>query len=155
MTSVTFNRRRVFQVSANAELFLDTLQHYRRDGKFLLHDFVVMPDHIHLLITPQAITLEKAVGLIKGGFSRRLGSNFTVWQKGFTDHRIRDRADFDARRYYIRENPVEERLVQFAEDYPYSSAFRKAPPAAEAGSYGGFDDTGEPVSLSKTGKDPG
>jgi putative transposase len=91
-----------------------------------------MPDHIHLLITPQGITLEKAVGLIKGGFSHRLASKFTVWQKGFTDHRVRNRADFDARRYYIRENPVTERLVQSAEDYPHSSAFRKAPRAAEA-----------------------
>jgi putative transposase len=138
VTSATFNRRRLFQVAANAQLFLETLQHYRSEGKYLLHDFVVMPDHIHLLMTPREITLEKAVGLIKGGVSRRIESRFPIWQKGFTDHRIRDRADFDARRHYIRENPVTARLVQYAEDYPYSSGFRKAPSAAEAEDSGGL-----------------
>jgi len=138
VTSVTLNRRRVFQVTAHAELFLETLQHYRREGKYLLHDFVVMPDHVHLLITPRMITLERAVGLIKGGFSHRMGPKFDVWQKGFTDHRVRDREDFDVRRRYIRENPVRQRLVQYAEDYPYSSAFRRRPSAAEAEGYGGL-----------------
>src|SRR6185437_7767764 len=132
ITTATCNRRRFFQVHANAELFLETLQHYRREGHYLLHDFVVMPDHLHLLLTPQNITLERAMQLIKGGFSHRLGSNFPVWQRGFTDHRVRDRADFEARRRYIHRNPVEAGLVQFAEDYAFSSAFRKAPSGAEA-----------------------
>jgi putative transposase len=126
VTSATYNRRRLFQVPANAELFLEMLQHYRREGNFLLHDFVVMPDHIHLLITPQAITLERAVQLVKGGFSRKIESNFPIWQKGFTDHRVRDRDDFLARRRSIRENPVEAGLVQAAEDYAFSSAYRSA-----------------------------
>jgi putative transposase len=132
VSSVTYNRRRIFQVAANAELFLETLQHYRHAGNFLLHDFVLMPDHVHLLITPQGITLERAMQLVKGGFSRKLGSKFPVWQRGFTDHRVRDREDFLARRKYIHENPVEAGLVQFDQDYPYSSAYCKAPSAAEA-----------------------
>jgi putative transposase len=45
--SGTFNRRRLFQVATNAELFLETLQHYRRAGHYKLHAFIVMPDHIH------------------------------------------------------------------------------------------------------------
>jgi putative transposase len=72
VTSATFQRRRLFQVTANAELFLETLQQYRREGHYKLHAFVVMPDHIHLLLTPKAITIERAVGLIKGGFSHRM-----------------------------------------------------------------------------------
>lgn len=132
VTTATFYRRRFFQVEANAELFLETLQHYRPGGHYLLHDFVVMPDHVHLLITPQNTTLERAIQLIKGGFSRRIVSTLPIWQRGFTDHRIRDREDFDARRKYIRENPVQAGLVQFAEDYAFSSAYHKAPAAAEA-----------------------
>jgi putative transposase len=124
VTSATYNRRRLFQVEANAVLFLETLQHYRREGHYKLYDFVVMPDHVHLLLTPQAITLERAVGLIKGGFSRRLGSKIPVWQRGFADRRIRDRSEFEAKRRYIRENPVVERLVDRAEDYAFSSAHR-------------------------------
>jgi putative transposase len=125
ITSPTFERRRLFQVAANAELFLETLQHYRREGHYKLHAFVVMPDHIHLLLTPQVITLERAVQLIKGGFSRRVGSKFPVWQRGFADRRMRDREDYLTHVNYIHDNPVRARLCQLPEDYLYSSAYRQ------------------------------
>jgi len=44
-----------------------------------------------VLLTPEAITREHAIGLIKGGFFRRLGSKMPVWQRGFTDHRAQHR----------------------------------------------------------------
>jgi putative transposase len=132
ITSVTFQRRRLFQVEANARLFLDTLQHYRTEGHYKLHAFVMMPDHIHLLITPQEITIERAMGLIKGGFSHHLGSSFPVWQKGFADRRMRDAQEFIERRNYIHQNPVRAHLVERAEEYPFSSAFRACTAAAEA-----------------------
>jgi putative transposase len=124
VTTQTYQRRRLLQVEATANLLLETLQHYRREGHYKLYAFVLMPDHIHLLITPQGITLERAVQLIKGGFSHRLGSKFPVWQRGFTDRRMRDREDFLTHRTYIHDNPVRARLCQRPEDYPYSSAYR-------------------------------
>jgi putative transposase len=124
VTTATYNRRRLFQSSINAELFIATLQHYRGLGHYKLHAFVVMPDHVHLILTPQGITLERAVGFIKGGFSHRLASSFPVWQRGFTDHRIRDAEDMDVRRAYLHLNPVRGRLVEAAELYRYSSAHR-------------------------------
>jgi putative transposase len=124
VTSATFNRRRLFQVEANAELFLEVLQNYRRDGYYKLHAFVVMPDHIHLLLTPQGVPIERIVGLIKGGFSHRVTSKFPVWQRGFTDHRIRNKDEFQTRREYIHQNPVRARMVEVAGLYLYSSAFR-------------------------------
>lgn len=124
VTSATYNRRRLFQVAASVELFLETLQQYRREGHYKLHAFVVMPDHVHLLLTPQGSTIERAVGLIKGGFSHRIASKVPVWQRGFTDHRIRDREDFEIRRNYIHQNPVRARLVEAFDLYPYSSAYR-------------------------------
>jgi putative transposase len=129
VTTATYNRRRLFQLPANAELFLATLQHYRREGHYKLHAFVVMPDHVHLILTPQAIALERAIGLIKGGFSHRLASKLPVWQRGFTDHRIRDADDLETRRTYLHQNPVRARLAASAELYPYSSAY--APPKAD------------------------
>jgi putative transposase len=123
ITSATFNRRRLFQVPKNATLFLDTLQHYRREGHYKLHAFVVMPEHFHLLLTPQETSLERAIGLIKGGFSHRISSKFPVWQRGFTDHRIRDRKEFETRRAYIHENPVRAHIVDRPELYEYSSAY--------------------------------
>jgi putative transposase len=124
VTTTTHDRRRLFQATKNAELFLETLQHYRVLGHYKLHAFVVMPDHVHLILTPQGITLERAVGLIKGGFSHRLASSFPVWQRGFTDHRIRDAGDMEARRTYLHLNPVRGKLVEAAELYPYSSVYR-------------------------------
>jgi putative transposase len=105
-------------------LFLETLQHYRHAGSYKLHAFVVMPDHIHLLLSPQEVTLERVMALIKGGFSHRLGSNLPVWQRGFTDHRIRDPYEFRMRQRYIHENPVRAKLVEVPGLYPYSSAYR-------------------------------
>jgi putative transposase len=128
VTSATFNRRRLFQVEANAELFLEVLQNYRRDGYYKLHAFVVMPDHIHLLLTPQGAPIERIVGLIKGGFSHRVSSKFPVWQRGFTDHRIRNKDEFQTRREYIHQNPVPARMVEVAGLYPYSSAYRSTAP---------------------------
>lgn len=120
VTSATQDRRRLFQVTRNAELFLTTLHHYREH--YDLHAFVVMPDHVHLLLTPKLLTLERVMQLIKGGFSYRLASKTPVWQRSFTDHRIRDEEDFHLRRNYIHRNPVSARLAETPEAYPYSSA---------------------------------
>ncbi len=76
VTSRTSNSRRVLQLERNAELFLETLQHYEREGHYMLHAFVIMPDHIHLMLTPTGVTLERAMMLIKGGFS-------TAWPQSF------------------------------------------------------------------------
>ena len=110
-----------------ARLFLQTLYSYRRQGRFQLHAFVLMPEHFHLLLTPEGIPLERAIQLIKGGYSHavreRLGSTIEVWERGFTDHRIRDLEDFEHHRLYIHRNPVERRLVETASDFRYCSAF--------------------------------
>jgi putative transposase len=130
ITTQTHDRRRLFQVTATAELFMETLQRYRHEGHYKLHAFVVMPDHIHLLLTPTGITLERTIQLIKGGFSHRLASKLPIWQRGFTDRRMRDRDDFLTHRTYIHDNPVRARLCQRPEDYPYSSAHLKPNPSA-------------------------
>lgn len=102
ITSVVAERRALFQVERHAQLFLETLQHYRREGLYRLHAFVVMLNHIHLLITPTGITLERSLQLIKGGFSHRLKSNFPVWQRGFDDRRMRTREEFLSAKDYTR-----------------------------------------------------
>jgi REP-associated tyrosine transposase len=124
VTSSTWERRSLFQAEPWAKLLIDTLYHYR-SAAYLLHEFVIMPDHFHVLIGPQT-SLEKAVQFIKGGFSYRakkeLGSNMEVWQKGFQDHRIRDAGDYAQHVRYIHENPLKERFCERPEEFPYSSA---------------------------------
>lgn len=105
VTFQTAQRRQFFRKQRWAQLFLDTLQQYA--DRFDLHDFVVMPDHIHLLITPHC-AVEKAIQLIKGGFSFRAKRTFEwpwdVWQPGFSDHRIRDAEDYRIHVAYIAKN---------------------------------------------------
>ncbi len=124
VTSSTWERRSLFQAEPWARLLIGTLYHYRGTA-YLLHEFVIMPDHFHALISPQT-SLEKAVQFIKGGFSYRakkeLGSNMEVWQKGFQDHRIRDASDYAVHVAYIRHNPVKERFCERPDEFPYSSA---------------------------------
>jgi len=52
ITSVCYERKPVFRAQELTELFLETMFDYRQRGKFLLHEFVVMPDHAHLILTP-------------------------------------------------------------------------------------------------------
>jgi putative transposase len=124
VNTTTWGRRALFHAEPWAKLLIDTLYRYRGDAS-LLHEVVIMPDHIHVIFTPLT-SLEKAVQFIKGGFSYRakkeLGSNLEIWEKGFTDHRIRDASDYAIHITYLRENPVRKNLCERAEDYAYSPA---------------------------------
>ena len=134
ITTVTSQRTPLFRNPQKAELMMEVLAHYSEQKKYVTHEFVIMPDHLHLLLTPAAdISLERAVQLIKGGFSYRLGKTISananrglVWQESFTNHRIRDERDFAQHEDYIRMNPFCAGLVDSPELYPYSSAFGRA-----------------------------
>ena len=107
-----------------AKLLLEILLYYRQERKYLLHEFVLMPDHFHLLITPLE-TWERALQLVKGGFSYRakgeLGFIGAIWQPGYYDRRVRDMNECEAFKEYIKLNPVRKELVSGAKQYPYSS----------------------------------
>jgi putative transposase len=125
VTSKTWEGRPLFRAEPWARLFFKTLLSYR--GKAcLLHEFVLMPDHFHLLITPLT-SLERSIQFIKGGFSHRakveLQSNLEIWHRGFSDHRIRDAEDYEIHIYYIHLNPVKRHLSECPASYPYSSAY--------------------------------
>ena len=124
VTSSTAERRPFFRHERWAKLFLEALYGYRPE-RYLLHGFVLMPDHFHLLITPKA-SLELAIQCLKGGFSFRARREFKwagdIWVTGFSDHRIRDDEDFEIHLAYIQRNPVKAMLVERAEQYAFCSA---------------------------------
>jgi len=125
VTSVTAQRRRLFQVASNAELLQLTFLDYRNQGRFLLHAYVIMSDHFHAIITPAPdVSLEKAMQFIKGGFSFRLRSKLDVWMRGFNQTQILSEEKFAAGVRYIEQNPVRRGLVQIAAEYAYTSAGR-------------------------------
>ncbi len=106
---------------------MDTLFAYRDKGVYLLHAYVLMPEHFHVLLTPSPEkSLERAVQYIKGASSHAIGEalrfQFPVWQPGFSDHRIRDAQDYHTHFCYIEQNAVRRRLVTHPEDYRWSSA---------------------------------
>jgi len=124
VTTATHNRRHIFEISRVAELFIDNLLHYRTLGRYKLHAYVVMPDHVHLLLTPQSITLDQAVALIKTGFTHRLESKLPFWESTFIGHSVHNIGDLETLRAYLHQLPVRANLTPTAELYPHSSAFR-------------------------------
>jgi putative transposase len=130
VTLTTCDRRPVFEIARIAELFVDTLLHYRTVGHYKLHAYVVMPDHVHLLLTPQGMTLDQAVELIKHGFAYRLDSQLPLWQNGFTGYSVANLRDLEIVRAFIHQIPVRAHLATAAELYRHSSAYRQnfAPP---------------------------
>jgi putative transposase len=123
-TTKTSGGRALLQSERNATLFIDVLRSYATAGKFRLHDFVVMPNHVHLLLTVGSeMTIERAMQFIKGGFSYRLKKEFgysgEVWQRGFSEVRIEDRQSLLPHRAYIAANPVRAGLADSPEEFPY------------------------------------
>ena len=125
ITSCTWGNRSLFQTERMAKLLVDTLLHYRLESKYLLHEFVVMPNHIHLLLTPTE-PLARAIQFIKGGFSylvkKELEISMEIWERGYVEHRIRDARDYEHHVEYIRQNPVRAGLAEAPEKYHWSSA---------------------------------
>ncbi len=136
-TTRTSQGRALLQSERNATLLIDVLRSYVVARKFRLHDFVVMPDHLHVLLTVGGdMTVERAMQFIKGGFSYRLKKEYgyvgEVWQPGFSETRVVDRPSFLKHREYIAGNPVKAGLADSPEEFPYCFTYlarRKAPGA--------------------------
>ena len=131
-TTKTSMGKQVLQSERHAGLLIDVLRSLVAEHRFTLHDFVIMPDHVHLLIEVYGdMTIEKAMQLIKGRFSHRLSHEFgykgDVWQRGFTEVQVLNQQNFEAHRAYIAENPIKAGLVASTEEYPFcfSSLARK------------------------------
>lgn len=116
LTTITFQRRALLTRTANAELLVKILFRYRDQGRFQLHGFAVMPEHLHVLLTPAPEqTVERCAQCIKGGFSFEMRKQFggEVWQSGFHEHRVRDEIDFGNQLAYIAANPQKRGLVEW------------------------------------------
>ena len=95
-------------------------------GRYTLHAFAVMPNHIHLLVSPHA-PLPKVTKALKSYTAKkanemlgRTGKAF--WQQESYDHQVRDAPEGERIRSYIEQNPVRAGLVQEASEYRWSSA---------------------------------
>ncbi len=113
---------------AVAQSVISTLQKSHDQKLFYLHSFVVMANHVHVLLQP-VIPVARITHTIKGGTARqanrilrRTGARF--WQDESFDHWVRTPQQFHRIRTYIESNPVSAGLVQHPQDWPWSSASR-------------------------------
>jgi putative transposase len=102
-TTKTFMGKNLLQSERNARLLIDVLRSVVKEHAFELHDFVIMPDHLHLLLTVhEEMTIEKAMQLVKGRFSYRLSHEFEhlgeVWQRGFSEVQVLGKQNFEPHR---------------------------------------------------------
>ena len=119
--------KRLLQSERNAELMIDVLRSLVAERAFDLLDFVVMPDHLHLLLTVgEEMTIEKAMQFVKGRFSHRLSKEFgyagEVWQRRFSEEQVLGQASLESHRRYIAQNPIKAGLTQSSEEYVYCYA---------------------------------
>lgn len=130
ITTDTWQRRQVFQKTEPARILLEQILECRERWFYRLHAFVIMPEHLHILITPGEETpLEKAIMMIKGGSSYRIKKellySFPIWLSGYHDRWIRDAHEYTLRKQCIDQNPVKARLVEKPSNYILGSASGK------------------------------
>ncbi len=130
VTTKTWQSRSIFQVRETADIVIQKILEYREKGSFLLHEFVLMPNHLHLILTPaNIVSLEKAMQLIKGGSSyeihRGRENKTPIWQSGFHESRVTGWTDYQKKRDYIHFNPVAAKLVERPESWATGSASGK------------------------------
>jgi len=98
------------------------------DFQSKLFAYVLMPDHVHLLLLlPEQLTLEKLMNHVNGASSRKVNDALgttgnKLWQGGFHDVFLREPIDFAIKVNYIHNNPVKAGIVQRSDEYIYSSA---------------------------------
>ena len=118
---------------------------------FTIHGWVVLPDHMHCLISlPDGdVDFPRRLRLIKAGFSKRLPDIESVslsrnkrtergiWQRRYWKHLIRDERDFNAHMDYIHINPVKHGLVARVRDWPFSTFHRLVEQGVYTAAWGG------------------
>jgi len=109
-------------------MFLDRLQAMRARFGMCVYGYVVMPEHVHLLVgEPEIETLADAIHFMKLSFSklsrtyRSADCDPVFWQKRYYDRNIRSYSDFCEKLRYIHRNPVKRGLCSTADEWRWSS----------------------------------
>ena len=143
LTFSCFQRLALLGHARIRDMFVEQLMRARDKGAFELHAWVVMPEHVHLLITPALPewTVARVLRDVKGPFSARVIARWReidapilkkittdsgrvhFWQRGGGyDRNIYTRDEFVEKVEYICSNPVRRGLVRYQEDWRWSSA---------------------------------
>jgi putative transposase len=123
VTFCCYHRRQLLTTDASRQIFESALERARRGFKLEVYGYVVMPEHVHLLLSePKRDTLADALKSLKQGVARRLiGEDGHFWQKRYYDFNVRNYAQFVEKLRYIHRNPVKRGLCERPEDWEWSS----------------------------------
>ncbi|MCI0818341.1 MAG: transposase [Chloroflexi bacterium] len=125
VTTTTRDRRPVFIDDRASSLLIEVLKASRTETSTQLLAYVVMPDHVHLLVVPRRLGLGHFIRLVKGRFARywnqHEGQLGALWQERYYETVIRTDAGLKRCIDYIHQNPVAAGLSEDAGAYPYSS----------------------------------
>jgi putative transposase len=111
------------------DAFLVALEQMRRRFQMRVYGYVVMPEHVHLLVSePDGEMLSRAVQMLKSRVSiqarkehKRAAGEMPFWQTRYFDHNVRNYEGFVTQLRYIHRNPVKRGLCAAPEDWPWSS----------------------------------
>ena len=123
VTFCCYHRRQLFTTDESRRIFESALERVRRSFRLDVYGYVVMPEHVHLLLSePQRDTLADALKSLKQGVSRRLiGDAEHFWQKRYYDFNIRNYPQFVEKLRYIHCNPVKQGLCDRPEGWQWRS----------------------------------
>lgn len=124
ITAVTFDRKPI--LTDFGSIFLDSLQHISRVKSIELIAWAILPDHFHLIVNCENISVSSYVQSVKQSFSAKYRAQTEyrgrVWQLRFWDHIIRDEQDMRRHLDYVHYNPVKHGVSKIPFSYPLSSA---------------------------------
>ena len=124
VTLCTADRQRVLD---NADVF-ERIRSFTADSMdrygVYVDSYVLMPDHIHLIITVSA-TSDIALGAWVKAFKAMVSLRQFKWQSGFFDHILRNDESRSEKWEYIRNNPVRAGFVDDPNDWPYAERFSR------------------------------
>ena len=148
--TLTLNDRRSSALVGHVALLRDAFRKTRNEQPFSIDAIVVLPDHLHTILTlpPGDPDFSNRLRRIKGRFTRGVVSagvpvssdhrgEYSLWQKRFWEHTIRDDRDFERCADYIHFNPVKHGLVSSPSEWPFSSLHRYVRAGIMAKDWGG------------------
>jgi len=135
------------------ELLRETVQNVKQKHPFHIDGWVVLPEHMHFIITLPVDDDDyaKRIRLIKSQFARKLPNveyqskvrisrhERGIWQRRFWEHTIRNDRDYSAHMNYLHYNPVKHGYVKAVIDWPYSSFHRLVSLDVYPADWGGCD----------------
>jgi len=121
LTFSCYRCRSYLEPVATMELFEDALERVRRRYLFVVAGYVVMPEHVHVLVNePKGALLSRAIQALKLSVSMRSRER-PFWQAHYYDFNVSSHEKFVEKLRYIHRNPVRRGLVAKPEDWTWSS----------------------------------